>query len=192
MLAPEITVSALLDRTRTQAWGLFGGLPGSSGGLLVKRKDDPEFRTFSEAFGTVSSSKFTRIVLREGDEVILRSPGGGGYGPPAERNPAAVDEDIRQGYVTRAPVPSAGAAGLTPAKSAGDALGDKKPHLPRDVGHWEELHTQWHEMEMIYCSVCGLILPKRLWVVESDGKRIVFCGPGCEHLYHDYVQPGKA
>jgi N-methylhydantoinase B len=101
VLAPEVTVSALLDRTRTQAWGLFGGAPGASGGLLVKRKGDIEFRTFSEAFGTVSNSKFTRIVLKEGDEVLLLSPGGGGYGPLGERDRDAIEEDVRQGYVSR-------------------------------------------------------------------------------------------
>ena len=54
VMAPEITVSALLDRTRTQAWGLFGGTGGASAKLLVKKKGRSAFTTFSEAFGTVS------------------------------------------------------------------------------------------------------------------------------------------
>ena len=40
VMAPEITVSALLDRTRTHAWGLFGGSDGASARLIVKKKDD--------------------------------------------------------------------------------------------------------------------------------------------------------
>jgi N-methylhydantoinase B/oxoprolinase/acetone carboxylase alpha subunit len=36
--APEITVSALFDRTKTRAWGLFGGLEGASGGIYIKKK----------------------------------------------------------------------------------------------------------------------------------------------------------
>jgi hypothetical protein len=59
------------------------------------------------------------------------------------------------------------------------------------AGHWEETHAQWHEMGMTYCDVCGLILPKKLWIAEVDGTRRVFCGPGCERLYHEYVAPGK-
>ena len=97
---PEITVSALLDRTRTNPWGLLGGGEGASGGLFVKKKGDTQFRTFSEVYGTVSASKFTRIKLKEGDEVKIQSPGGGGYGPPAERPPEAIEEDIRQGFVS--------------------------------------------------------------------------------------------
>ena len=74
VMAPEITVSALLDRTRTHAWGLFGGAGGASAKLLVKKKGQSGFTTFSEAFGTISATKFTRIVLKEGDEVIIQSP----------------------------------------------------------------------------------------------------------------------
>ena len=97
---PEITVSALLDRTRTHPWGLVGGGEGASGGLFVKKNGDTQFRTFSEVYGTVSASKFTRIKLKEGDEVKIQSPGGGGYGPPADRPPEAIEEDIRQGFVS--------------------------------------------------------------------------------------------
>ena len=98
--APEITVSALLDRTRTNAWGLFGGSPGASARLVVKKKGEREFTTFDRAFGTTSPTKFTRIVLKEGDEVILESPGGGGYQPAGKRTAEDIEDDVRQGYVT--------------------------------------------------------------------------------------------
>ena len=98
--APEITVSALMDRTKTRAWGLFGGGEGMSAHILVKRRGNSEFQRFSEAFGTVSDSKFTRVALREGDEVILASAGGGGYGPPGERPREHVLEDVREGFVS--------------------------------------------------------------------------------------------
>ncbi len=100
VLAPEITVNALMDRTKTRAWGLFGGGEGGYGGIFVKKRGDTQFRTFSEAFGTVSDSKFTRVVLREGDEVMIHSPGGGGYGPAAERSAQAIADDLRQGWIS--------------------------------------------------------------------------------------------
>ena len=31
---------------------------------------------------------------------MIESPGGGGYGDPAERDPAQVQEDIEQGFVS--------------------------------------------------------------------------------------------
>ena len=101
VLAPEITVSALMDRTKTHAWGLFGGGKGGRGGIFVKKNGDSQFRTFSDAFGTVSDSKFTRVVLKEGDEVMIHSPGGGGYGPPAKRRREAIEQDLRQGWISR-------------------------------------------------------------------------------------------
>jgi len=55
---------------------------------------------FSEVFGTVSPSKFTNILLREGDEVLIQSPGGGGYGDPHERDPQRIAEDVAQGFVS--------------------------------------------------------------------------------------------
>ena len=57
-------------------------------------------RTFSEVFGTVSPSKFTNIVLTEGDEVLIASPVGGGYGDPRERDRNRVVEDVEQGFVS--------------------------------------------------------------------------------------------
>ena len=41
-----------------------------------------------------------RAQLTPGTEVTLELPGGGGYGPPEERDPALVLEDVRNGYVS--------------------------------------------------------------------------------------------
>jgi N-methylhydantoinase B/oxoprolinase/acetone carboxylase alpha subunit len=98
--APAITVSALFDRTRTRAWGLFDGQEGASGGIFIKKKGDSRFRRFSEAFGTVSDSKFTRIAVHEGDEIILNSAGGGGYGDPLQRPRDLVARDLTQGFIS--------------------------------------------------------------------------------------------
>ena len=89
-----------MDRTKTRAWGLLGGGEGMSAHILVKRRGESRFRRFSEAFGTISDSKFTRVTLREGDEVILASAGGGGYGPPGARPREQVLEDVREGFVS--------------------------------------------------------------------------------------------
>jgi N-methylhydantoinase B len=98
----EVTVNALFDRTKPGfgAYGLDGGHKGSGAAILVRRAGDDDFRTFSEVFGTVSPSKFTNIVLTEGDEVLIASPGGGGYGDPRERDRARVVEDVEQGFVS--------------------------------------------------------------------------------------------
>jgi N-methylhydantoinase B len=98
----EVTVNALFDRTKPGfgAYGLDGGSKGGAAAILVKRAGDSVFRTFSEVFGTVSPSKFTNIVLTEGDEVLIASPGGGGYGDARERDRERVAEDVQQGFVS--------------------------------------------------------------------------------------------
>ena len=57
--------------------GIFGGQAGASSGIFIQRPGDDRFRRFSETFGTVSDSKFTRVVT-EGDRIQLESAGGGG------------------------------------------------------------------------------------------------------------------
>jgi N-methylhydantoinase B len=98
--APEITFSALFDRMKIAPPGLFGGLGGGTSALLVKRKGEREFRSFAEVFGVSSPTKFTNVVLREGDELRYRTPGGGGFGDPREREPERVLEDVLEGWVT--------------------------------------------------------------------------------------------
>ena len=97
------------DRTKPGfgAWGLDGGGKGGRGAIMVKRRGDAEFRTFSEVFGTVSPSKFTNIRLEPGDEVLIDSPGGGGYGDPRQRDRARVQRDVDEGFVSRAGGPRA-------------------------------------------------------------------------------------
>ena len=79
--------SGLYERIRFPAPGLMGGMPGAPGAV---RTNMP---------GVTVRAK-TRAVLPAGTEVTLELPGGGGYGPPWERDPALVLEDVRNGYVS--------------------------------------------------------------------------------------------
>jgi N-methylhydantoinase B len=45
-------------------------------------------------------SKLNNAKLKRGERIRLETPGGGGYGPAAERKPEAVAEDLRLGYIT--------------------------------------------------------------------------------------------
>ncbi|MFT4038027.1 MAG: hydantoinase B/oxoprolinase family protein [Thermomicrobiales bacterium] len=95
----EVTVSALLNRMLADPWGVLEGGNGQRGGIWVRRGGG-EWRTFVEAFGTMSPSKFSGIRLHPGDQVKLVMPGGGGYGDPMQRDRARVARDIREGFVT--------------------------------------------------------------------------------------------
>lgn len=100
----EVTVNALFDRTKPGfgAFGLEGGGKGGYAAIKVKRKGESEFRTFTDVFGTVSPSKFTNIVLHGGDEVLIESPGGGGYGDALTRDPDRLARDLYEGFVSPA------------------------------------------------------------------------------------------
>jgi N-methylhydantoinase B len=61
-----------------------------------------------------------RADLALGDRVILRQPGGGGFGPAEERDPAAVDADLRDGYISSEMAESAYRVALTADRKAVD------------------------------------------------------------------------
>ena len=46
-------------------------------------------------------SKITDIRLKAGQRVRLETPGGGGWGEPAARDPEAAGRDLRLGYVSK-------------------------------------------------------------------------------------------
>ena len=97
---PEVTVSALLNRMKTEPWGVLGGGEGAVGGLWVRRAGTPEWRTFVEEFGTMSPSKFSGVTLHDGDQVRILMPGGGGYGNPLRRDRGKVLRDVAEGFVS--------------------------------------------------------------------------------------------
>jgi N-methylhydantoinase B len=56
-------------------------------------------------------TKETGLVIRPGDRLVLESGGGGGWGDPAKRDPAAVEYDIESGFV-KSPHPNPPPQGL--------------------------------------------------------------------------------
>lgn len=73
----DATLSLITERRVTPPWGLAGGVPGSVGENLLLRGGD-------EAAAVPLGDKCT-VDLRAGDVLRLRTPGGGGWGAPAER-----------------------------------------------------------------------------------------------------------
>jgi N-methylhydantoinase B len=79
-----------LERSVTPPWGLAGGKDGAVNALEI-----------TDAAGrTRSIRKATRHPIAAGDTLRLLTGGGGGWGPPAERDPEAVRRDVAEGYVS--------------------------------------------------------------------------------------------
>jgi N-methylhydantoinase B/oxoprolinase/acetone carboxylase alpha subunit len=114
----QITVSALFNRMLVDPFGIHGGKPGMNSGIYVRLDGEEEWQTFSEAFGTISPSKFSNIVLHKDDQVKLVAPGGGGWGNPLEREKERVLADVEEGLVT--PEAALREYGLEISRSNGD------------------------------------------------------------------------
>lgn len=101
-LNESITCSQMTDRHEFAPWGLNGGTEGGLGATLVQKAGGQTWETMCEAYGKASSSRYSNVEIRRGDRVRLVTPGGGGYGDPKARARQAVEEDVREGYVSAA------------------------------------------------------------------------------------------
>jgi N-methylhydantoinase B len=86
-----LEVIYMSDGTHTPPLGVRGGRPGACAKALRRRADGELVEL--EAYG--------RVVLEPGETIISLSTGGGGYGPPIDRDPAAVREDVVEGWISR-------------------------------------------------------------------------------------------
>lgn len=85
------TFTVLSDRDIEGPQGIFGGMAGRKA-YYVLNPDDPD--------GEVSELTSKCVVdLKPGDTVSFQTPGGGGYGPPTERDPKLVLKDVIGGKI---------------------------------------------------------------------------------------------
>ncbi|MEH7344586.1 hydantoinase B/oxoprolinase family protein [Bacillus sp. JJ1532] len=89
ILSEDATVSLWFERSKTPAWGLFGGLPGA--------KPDVEIISGREVEHLL---KVNGRKVRKGDIVKVMTGGGGGFGNPSERSSEDAEKDLRNEYVT--------------------------------------------------------------------------------------------
>ncbi|HMO72234.1 MAG TPA: hydantoinase B/oxoprolinase family protein [Paracoccaceae bacterium] len=82
----QFDFSAMFDRVNHPARGRDGGAPGAAG------------RPALDAAPVLTPKAWQHVP--EGRRLVLPLPGGGGFGDPAARDPAARVEDLRKGYVT--------------------------------------------------------------------------------------------
>jgi N-methylhydantoinase B len=83
------TYTILADRDRFGPWGAFGGHDASVAEYVLVRGG------VEKRLG----SKVT-VELEPGDVISVRTCGGGGYGPPEEREPGAVLRDVSEGKIS--------------------------------------------------------------------------------------------
>lgn len=93
LLAPRAQLSVLSDKNIIPPYGVRGGAIGARNRFTV-------IRDGREIEPSALPGKVTGFALREGDIVVERTAGGGGYGDPLEREPESIARDVRFGYIS--------------------------------------------------------------------------------------------
>ncbi len=88
-MAERGLLNASFDAFLSRPYGLAGGEPGRAGRLCVTR----------DGVVTELPAKTIGHVLVAGDVIRMETPGGGGFGPPGERDPEALARDRADGLV---------------------------------------------------------------------------------------------
>ncbi|HBI28727.1 MAG: hydantoinase B/oxoprolinase family protein [SAR324 cluster bacterium] len=84
--------SMVMDHGRVGPQGVLGGEDGGVNQVRIERSN--------ETYIPPHLSKDQGIPIEVGDTISVSTPGGGGYGPAWERNPALVQRDVQRGYYT--------------------------------------------------------------------------------------------
>jgi N-methylhydantoinase B len=90
-LTPGTSLIVRSDRADRPPYGLAGGGPGATSSNVLRRPDGRE-----EALPAMFSA-----TIEAGDVVVHRTAGGGGWGDPLDRDPAAVANDVANEKVSR-------------------------------------------------------------------------------------------
>ncbi len=108
----DCVASVLGDRVDYRPFGIAGG--GGAAANFV------EFHTGNKNWRPEMRSKHEKLPLRAGDGVHARSPGGGGFGDPHERDLAEIERDLNLGYVSRETAERDYGAVIAEARPLGD------------------------------------------------------------------------
>jgi N-methylhydantoinase B len=92
LLEEQAEVFLFGERGRFAPPGVCGGGPGALNIFTYEQDDGLHHPPMT--------SKMVGIRIKKGQRLRIESPGGGGYGPPEERDPAAVRRDVALGYET--------------------------------------------------------------------------------------------
>ncbi|EJM97732.1 hydantoinase B/oxoprolinase family protein [Herbaspirillum sp. YR522] len=79
-----------MERLRFRPWGAQGGGPGAPARLVLQRPGE----------SARELGKIDLLPVAAGDEILIQTPGGGGWGDPFARLPEAVLADVRRGLLS--------------------------------------------------------------------------------------------
>jgi N-methylhydantoinase B len=86
----ECVVGLWFERSKTPAWGLFGGQDATGPEVIINPGRPNEIRRL----------KANALKVAKGDVVRLSVGGGGGYGDTSKRSHALIVDDIKNGFIS--------------------------------------------------------------------------------------------
>jgi N-methylhydantoinase B len=89
ILDDGVSFNCYSDRFRIAPWGLLGGEPGATSRFAVERGN-----------GILALPSKGNTPLQRGDRLVIETAGGGGYGPPSERDPSLLAHDLHEGLLS--------------------------------------------------------------------------------------------
>ena len=94
LLETQADVFLFGERGKFPPPGVVGGHAGAANRFIFEQADGEH--------SPPMVSKMVGIHITQGQKLRLETPGGGGYGDPLSRDPAAVARDVRLGFVSKA------------------------------------------------------------------------------------------
>mgnify|MGYP002641141204 CR=1 FL=1 len=90
ILGNDSQAAVCCERTKSPPFGLAGGRAGSPMRITLETPDGASRELISKGGFTAPADS----------RVLFEVPGSGGYGPPSERDPKSLGNDLRDGYVS--------------------------------------------------------------------------------------------
>ena len=87
----ETFITTVVERTKNPPWGIKDGKAGRANNVQVIKKSGDKF----------FMPKKSGYKLDKGDKIIFLTGGGGGYGNPELRKIDMIENDLKQGYITK-------------------------------------------------------------------------------------------
>ena len=91
LLDHDATITFGSDRNQLQPWGVFGGLSAKGAECQIVSPDGNQSEVFPKSTFKVKAE----------NKVYIKTPGGGGWGPPSKRDKKLVYDDIKLGLISQ-------------------------------------------------------------------------------------------
>jgi N-methylhydantoinase B len=88
----DATCALCMERMTSPPFGLLGGKAGAAAVVELTTPDGTHRHLPSKG----------AFAAPAGSVIVMRTPGSGGFGPVADRDPAAIGRDLLDGYVSAA------------------------------------------------------------------------------------------